>query len=183
MSGIQPIYKAFYIQSMLFNSSTAIAAMEHANIMLGLVEDEDEIPSDMKDEILNSVQSIIMHSAALSRYFWPVRERIELHKKRGDQLRKTFKMTDDSPLKNRTLRDHLEHFDEKLDNHLQQVIVGYIFPKYVGFSPSGDEPPHHLFRAYFIDTGVFQILNEKYEMEPLINEIYRVHDLLQEMAR
>lgn len=176
--GIEPMHEAFYIEGMLFNARTAVASLQHANSLLVLVDGKEEISPDIQDEILNSIQSIIIHGAALSRYFWPIRDRDALHKARGTYLRDKFAINDNSPLKHKTLRDHLEHFDEKLDKHLKGGIVGYVLPKYVGPSLSGNEPPHHLFRAYFVDTAVFQILNEKHEIGPLVEEIYRIHDLL-----
>lgn len=181
--GVEVVHEAFYIEGMLFNARTAVASLQHANSLLVLAGGKEEIPPDMQDEILNNIQNIILHAAALSRYFWPIRKNDNLHKERGTHLRDKFSINDDSPLKHKTLRDHLEHFDEKLDKHLKGGIVGYVLPKYVGPSLSDNEPPHHLFRAYFVDTAVFQVLNEKHEIGPLVEEIYRIYDLLLERAR
>lgn len=183
MPQINPIHEAFYIESMLINTRTAISALTEANFLLALVDGNDDIEAYVQDEILNKIQEIIIHGAALSRYFWPSRKEIDIHRLRGERLRTAFKMDDHSPLRNRSLRDHLEHFDEKLDKHLTQEPMGYFFPKYVGPAPSDNEPPHHLFRAYFTDTGVFQILYKKYELEPLVNEIYRLSDLLEDCSK
>jgi hypothetical protein len=81
-------------------------------------------------------------------------------------------------LKNRDLRNEIEHFDERLDSYISNGIVGYIFPELVGPLPESDGVPTHIFRAYYIDAGVFEMLGKRYEIEPIAHEILRVHDRL-----
>ncbi len=77
------------------------------------------------------------------------------------------------------MRNAIEHFDERLDVYLSGHVVGHILPHYVGRTPSQDAGvPLHLFRAYFVDRGVFSLLGEQYEMQPMVDEIGRIHDLL-----
>jgi hypothetical protein len=74
---------------------------------------------------------LTLGAAALSRYFWPTTtgnkkkqaEQLEMRRMRGEKLRDIFKVTDDSPLCNRDLRNAWEHFDEKLDTYL----ISYLF--------------------------------------------------------
>jgi hypothetical protein len=40
------------------------------------------------------------------------------------------------------------------------------------------EVPSHIFRAYYVDLGVFEMLGRRYEIEPLADEVVRVHDQL-----
>jgi hypothetical protein len=37
-----------------------------------------------------------------------------------------------------------------------------------------------LFRAYFVDTGRVAILGVRYELQPLVDEIVRLHKLLRQ---
>ena len=57
------------------------------------------------------LQNIIIQSAALSRYFWPPRNRVKelnkIHKKRAEYLREAFEISKNSALKNRDLRNQL----------------------------------------------------------------------------
>ena len=71
----------------------------------------------------------------------------------------------------------IEHFDEKLDHYLAKGIVGHVIPHY--FGPEGDSSgvPRHCFRAYFINVGVFEILGNRYEIEPIANELLRLNEL------
>ena len=95
---IWPLYEAFYIQSMLFNSSSAVRSiirLEKTFEKLPVrptVEDVEQLPTKL---ILNELQNMIVQAGALSRYFWPVRTD---YKQRGKLLCKFFAMTEESPL-------------------------------------------------------------------------------------
>lgn len=177
-SGIWAPFETFYIQSMLFN---AISAMESISRVADVVEAIQTLSPDEREAVvdshglLNELQNIVLHGAALSRYFWPTQKESG---SRGEQLRLGLGIGEDSPLKSRSLRNAIEHFDERLDDYLKQSIVGHILPQYVGSAPKNEQVPFHLFRGYFLDTGEFTLLGETYEMQPLVDEIARVYDAL-----
>src|SRR5207244_3057427 len=120
-------------------------------------------------------------AAALSRYLWPSRSR-EPHVSRAQALRTGLGVADGSCLRNRDLRNHLEHFDERLDEFCQTLIAGVILPTYVGPLDSEPEVPAFLFRAYYTDVGVFEVLGKRFEMSPILDEIHVLHDRLMECA-
>jgi hypothetical protein len=123
---------------------------------------------------LDHVQNILFRAAAVSRYFWPSRKPFE---PRGEWLRSAFGVKDDSALRNRELRDAAEHFDERLDKYLQHGISGYVIPEW--FGPQQDKAvPTHYFRAYFINTGHLRILDQDFFVQPIVDEVIRVHNLL-----
>ncbi|TBR07865.1 MAG: hypothetical protein EPO47_10155 [Rugosibacter sp.] len=131
------------------------------------------------EEILNSLQNLIARAAALSRYLWPARDgKNQEHKRRAEQLCQAFSVTDESPLKDRELRNCMEHFDERLDHYLSKLIIGHIIPSYVGHVPEQFEVPQHVFRAYFVDIGTFAILGTRYKILPIVDEISRLHSIL-----
>jgi len=76
------------------------------------------------------------------------------------------------------LRNAMEHFDERLDRYLSRGIVGNIVPQYFGPSPNNDGVPRHTFRSYYIDVGVFELLGDRYEIEPIAKELWRLHEVL-----
>jgi hypothetical protein len=121
--------------------------------------------------VLDEIQSIIVQGAAVSRYFWPVREK---YAARGEELRRFYGITDSSPLRSRDLRNAIEHFDERLDDYLSRVIVGHIYPHYIGPEFDGRGVPQHFFRAYFVDSGTFQLLGHRFEVGPLSRELWRL---------
>jgi hypothetical protein len=173
---IWPPYEAFYIDSMLFSSSSAGASVEAVAAALTAISEGTLARSDLdEDAFLNQLQNVILQGATLSRFFWPVRKG---HEARGEQLRTVFGVTDSSPLRDRGLRNALEHFDERLDLYLQASVVGHIIPRYVGPTPVASGVPLHVFRAFYSERGVFALLGEEYEMQPLADD----HNLLLDCA-
>lgn len=175
---IWPPFQVFYIQSMLFNSSSAVRSIARLeSIFSNLPEQitQEDISQLPTKTILNELQNMVLQSAALSRYFWPVRKG---HEARAGRLREAFAMSETSPLFNRDLRNAIEHFDERLDHYLATGLVGYVFPEYVGAKPKEDGVPGHFFRAYFPDTGEFRLLNEEFKIPPLADELFFVHNHL-----
>ena len=60
-----------------------------------------------------SLHSLVTHAGNISKLLWPSAKSAS---GRGAHLRSLLGIPDDSPLKNRTIRNHLEHFDERLDD-------------------------------------------------------------------
>lgn len=90
-------------------------------------------------------------------------------------------MTEGSPLFDRELRNALEHFDERLDKYLASGLVGYVFSEFVGPRPKENGVPGHFFRAYFIDEGIFRLLDGEFRIEPVASELLFVHNHLAEL--
>jgi hypothetical protein len=174
---ILPFYEGFYIESMFFDADIAVGVLEEI--------EQRELPNGWLRSVaqrgfLAYLQIFVQHSAAISRYFWPVRRPHEL---RGEQLRQVFGVTDSSPLKSRELRNALEHLDERLDVFLEQNPIGHFLPEFVGPMPDHASVPQHFFRAYFPDEKVFELLGLRYAIQPLADEVIRIHKLLFEMRK
>lgn len=182
-SPIWPPYEALYIQSMLFNSSSAVRSIRRLEGLFATLpecfttEDVDQLPTTT---ILNEFQNMVVQAGSLSRYFWPVRPE---HKARGKVLRDCFVMTESSPLFNRDLRNAIEHFDERIDRYFSRGVIGCFFPEYVGARPDDDGVPGHFFRAFFVDTGEFRLLDEHFEMKPLAEEVLFIQHHLELMDK
>ena len=116
----------------------------------------------------------MLRAGALARYFWPVRK---AHRPRGARLIAAFNVQDDSPLANVELRHAAEHFDERLDNYLSKGVVGVILPEWFGRTHHAQVPTHY-FRAFFIDSGIFRVLDQEIAMQPVVDELVRLHNLL-----
>ena len=174
---IWPPAEVFYIHSMLFNSRSAVTSIDRVSAIFKAISEgtagEKGGEREM-DEILNNLQNIIVNGAALSRFLWPPRKE---HAWRGAQIQRSLGISDSSPLRSRDLRNDIEHIDERLDEYLEKGLVGYVHPQYVGPTQSS-EVPTHFFRAYFVDTGHFQLLGKKYDIPPLAEAIVELHDKL-----
>jgi hypothetical protein len=175
---IWPHHRAFYIESMLSITSSAVASTER----LAIIFDPNANLDDLRQkEILDWIQNIFTQAAALSRYFWAVKEE-KLHKKRSQYLRKVFNVSEQSSIKNRDLRNMIEHFDESLDYFVNQPVVGNIVPNYIGLEPEVNGVPFHTFRAFYTRIGVFEVLGQRFELQPVVDEIYEVHRKLLTIA-
>jgi hypothetical protein len=175
-AGIWPPYREFYVQSILFCTTSALRSLARINGSLERLESEPDAPDlhYLPRRILDELQNLVNQGGALSRYFWPARDK-PVHLMRARELRGHYSVTDESPLKSRSLRNALEHFDERLDVYLQQQIVGYVLPEYVGPKPESNGVPTHIFRAFYTDLAIFQVLGEIFEVEPIADEIHRIH--------
>jgi hypothetical protein len=176
----------FYSLSMAFCTKSAVSSIEVLNdVFEHLAESGAANPEEDIDvqSVLDELQNVVVQGAAVARYFWPIRDSQELHARRAEALRADFGIKDDNPLRVcKPLRDAMEHFDERLDKYLAKGIVGHIFPHYFGYDGKRDGVPMHFFRAYFIDSGIFEMLGERFEIEPLANELIRLNDLLEEKS-
>lgn len=175
--------QVFYIQSMLFNTSSALQACDRASKYIEAISNEKIGPQDRKDELLDALQNFINHSGAVARYFFPSyggmkKDKKDIHQKRADHLRQVFFVGEASPLYDKQLRNAIEHFDERLDRYLEQGIVGQIFPSLILNKPQNTEVPHHIFRAYYLNDGIYQVLGERHSIQPILDEVIRIHELL-----
>lgn len=174
--GIQPPHFAFYSEAIRFNVELAMISIDFlANFieMTNETKGEYEMTGELQNGILDHLQNLLVHAGALSRYFWPSKPgKHDLHKYRAESLKKHFGLTDESPLKSRKLRNQLEHFDENLDKYLwAKPIVGHILPAYVGGEIKNDGIPTHLFRAFYLDIGVYETLGVRHEIQPIVDEV------------
>ena len=67
------------------------------------------------DAIWRSIHGLLSAAANLSKLLWPA-SRDPVRRERGAWLRKELGIDDTSPMRARTMRDHLEHFDERLED-------------------------------------------------------------------
>jgi hypothetical protein len=178
---IWPPHEAFYICSMRFNTLSAAKSIQQVAAIFQMVQEnspENPVAALPVHSILDDLQNVLIQAAAVSRYFWPVRSG---HDWRGAQLRGAFGIRDDNPLRSRDLRNCIEHFDERLDLFLEDDVTGHILPEYVG---PFDEPTGvsvRLFRAYYVDNGIFELLSQRFDISPICKAILDVHCQLGKM--
>ena len=173
--GIWPMFEAFYLESIILTAETATAAFQRY--------DEALLKSD-SSVIAATLQEALVHSASLSRFFWPSpRDRTGVAIARGGKLRSTFGLKDDSPLQNRGLRDALEHFDERLDEFLLEEHVGNFFPTPVIADASlTDAHLLHVFRLVDPKKEIFVLFGKPYKFGPLRKEVEVVLKSAREMS-
>lgn len=69
-------------------------------------------------EIWGAIQSILAAAGNASKILWPAR-RSSL--KRGKRLRDALGIKDENPLSDRNIRNHFEHYDERIEDWLKEI--------------------------------------------------------------
>jgi hypothetical protein len=163
----------FYIVSLLFCTESALRSAVRVADLLG--QHEGGRYKFPPQPALDELQNIALQGAGMSRFFWPADKKYD---KRGEILRKAFAVTEQSPLRSRDLRNRMEHYDEYLDDYLKTCIAGQFIPDYFGLKPPDDRGPLRVLRAFFTNTGEFEIFGSVFPMQPIVDEIRRIHELL-----
>lgn len=169
---IHPFDEAFYIESLLKKTHSILNDAKSLNNFW--MKRNYHCKND--NMILDLFENIILDAGGISRFFWPSKNHGH-YKIRAEKLREVYHIDDSSVLKNRDMRNYIEHFDEKLDDFLKEFSTWKVMRKYVGpFNLVDDN--RTFFRAYFYDKDIFKMFNIEYEMEPIIDEIRRIHKIL-----
>ena len=173
--GIYPVYEAFYIHSIIYAAERSETAFKRF--------DEAVTTVRSPELIFATVQEALTHAGALSRFFWPMKnKKNKLAAARGCRLRDAFALDETSALKRRNLRNAFEHFDEDLDRFLLEDRAGYFFPSaLVDDQTLADESIGHIFKLVDPEHGVCVLLGEKFDFRPIRSEVQRILSRAREM--
>ncbi len=171
--GIFAPYEVFYIEAIHHVSLSAFNAFHRY---------EQAILNELSDEaIVSALQEALTHTAALARFFWPSRDKITT-KERGEKLRVSFELSEQSPLKNKELRNALEHFDERLDAFLLEEHAGFFYPQsLVAPAVLFTEQVNHVFRLVDPLAEEFILLGKKYSFKGMREEVEAILKRVQQM--
>lgn len=172
--GIFPAYEAFYIHSILYTADRSIEAFERY--------DTGKAEGAVDPDLVSAVHEALSHAASLSRYFWPSGAGrqvpvpyTKLKEARARKLRDAFQLRDSSPLKDRSLRDALEHFDERVDRYLLTSDAGHYMPlPRIGDSSSLPDGRNHVFKLVDSERQVFLVLGQHFAFAPIREEVTRI---------
>lgn len=166
--GIFPVFEVFYLESIIDTARRALHAFESF---------DDAFKAGISDEIVVAlIQEALTHSASLSRFFWPSRDK-GVTFSRGAKLRKHFSVPDNSPLKDKSLRNALEHYDERLDDFLLEDHAGTFYPQsIIGPASFSDEQVTYIFRLVDPETKIFILLGKKYHFGPVREAVKQIFE-------
>ena len=173
--GILPYAEVFYIISIIdAGEACAVAYSRYLSECERAVDDA---------AAASAIHEALGHAAALSRFFWPSRQK-PLAKARSVKLRRVFSVDESSPLRTRGLRDALEHYDERLDEFLLNDAVGGILPEPLVADVSiAADPSGHVFKLLDPKNEILVVLGERYEFGPIMEEVGRILDHAYELSR
>jgi hypothetical protein len=168
--GILPYHQVFYIRSIRFSAGRAASAFARLRERVNIHHTEADT-----EEIVFTLQEALAHSAAVSRYFWPVSDE-KLAAARGKNLRTIFSLDEADPLFHvRSIRNTIEHFDERLDRFCSRDPVGTVFDLIVSDSALADEQVTHVLRLVDPDDEIFVLFGKKHSYAGLEDSIRRIH--------
>ena len=190
--------KNIYLEEIEAQASFALNAIGAINNALGRLnnphdERNSELAKRLHQEIFRTLHSFLTHTSNVSRLLWPAPPRRQKHETRkefdarclsifklvrGAELRSELSLPEDGHvLKSRKLRDHLEHFDERLD-HWQKTslrrnfVQDIIAPKGAisGFDASD------MMRWFDPQAKAVYFRGEEYDIQKLVDGVLEVHE-------
>lgn len=132
------------------------------------------------DGVFRHTQSMLGACANVSKVFWPARGRAGSKVDRSSRaaLRKNVELDEESALANRTIRDHLEHMDERIEDWATKGSGGVWHDANVGSGQTlGATSRGHVdgyFRHFDLDRGAVRFGEDEVEIGRLLVEVHRV---------
>ncbi len=177
----------------------AIGAINNALDRFNKAHDDhnSELTTRLHQEIFRTLHSFLTHASNVSRLLWPAPPRRQRHETKKDydvRCLKIFKLVRGADLrsalglpehghvlKSRKLRDHLEHFDERLDewqrtsvrrNFVQDIIA----PKGAisGFEESD------MMRWFDPQAKAVYFRGQEYDIQQLVDGVSEIHKKVRE---
>src|SRR5687768_13411075 len=111
MALVHAFIETVYLRELMTQCESAKAAVRRMNELLA---------ARQTAEFFREAADLLQHAACISRLLWPApkgnsAERVRAIE-RGQHLCSSLGVNDRHVLRGRTLRDHLEHYDERLDD-------------------------------------------------------------------
>lgn len=172
--GILPYHEIFYIRALGFAAERALHAF---NRFAKAIQDDSHHPN-----VVASLQEALSHCAAVSRFFWPAVKN-KLAVARAKTLREAFGIGDDSPLRSRAIRNHVEHFDERLDRFLSADPMGQLCDFVIGPNDLADEEATHVMLLVDPEAQIVVLFREKHDFSGLTDCVQCVHMAAHHMDR
>jgi hypothetical protein len=180
---MKPEFEKAYLNELLIQSEYARTSVGRMNEML---TEGNPAP------FFREAQGFLSHAAAISRILWPPqvkgRAKNTRAKDRGEHLRAVLGVSDNHPLRTRTLRDHLEHFDERLDQWSQETTHGVIIDLCIGpalpaFFQGAAVDRGDFLRVYEPDRQVFTFRGDEFNIQELVTGVNGIHAATVERMR
>lgn len=170
---MEDFLKRIYFQQVKEECEFCMEAVSSMNMIL---------EKNQEGDFFREALDLVHHAAAVSRIFWPPGCRDKAKKaraqRRGQALRDELGIKQGHPIQKRTLRDHFEHFDERLDdwaeNSRNKNIIGKLFgPRNAVGGNSIDDTDiiHH----YDPATKVYSFRGEPFNIQELVDGLNDIH--------
>lgn len=165
--------------------------------IIAIDEIKNGLSQNNSDIVWYAVQNFLVAAGNISKSLWPsykkyqeqaeklekeekvnkLRKKAEEMKKRGEELRKSLSIKDDSPIQPRKFRNHFEHFDERLEIWASSSKRHNFVDSNIGPSKmiTGIDAKDFI-RNFDNTTWELTFRGDKYEIKPIIDIIHELHN-------
>lgn len=163
----------------LHQCNAALLAIEQMNTALQVFgrEDQELLPT-AHETLWASIQNFLTSVANIAKACWGQGGRLADARA---PLRRILSIEDDSPLSNTELRNHLEHYDERLDRWYEKSN-NHFYVDY-GFGPRATTirgvPDTDVFRFFDPETNEVIFWGEHYAIQPLVDAVCQLLTITQ----
>jgi hypothetical protein len=131
-------------------------------------------------EVWGSIQSILVAAANVSKILWPVKKS---SKKRGEHLRKLLSVDESNLLYVRTIRNHFEHYDERIEDWFNKNnSLVYRDLRINPFEPRPWSFPQFFHRSYNPVSKKLSFRGETIDLARVINSLLEIREKCQDFT-
>jgi hypothetical protein len=185
---MEPRIESIYLVEILAqcrNGRRAERSMQQALAGMGR---HDPAVGERIAELFDDAADFLAHAGNVSKILWPPRPEEHPASARGRSLRESLGLTSGHALESRTLRNHLEHYDERLDGWAAatsgNIADGLVGPQNA-IAGNGIRPSD-IMRQYDPATHTFVFRGESFEMKRIAaglgDVVRRAEERLQQIA-
>ncbi|CEG31458.1 hypothetical protein [Peribacillus simplex] len=125
------------------------------------------------NEVWFYIQSFLNSTANVSKLLFGTKDRVSAARK---TLRDSLNVSDDSVIKIRDMRNHFEHFDERIEKWNKTSVRHNFADKLIG--PTNmiqglDQKDY--FRHFDTTKGAITFNGEEYLIQPIVDELVKIH--------
>lgn len=139
--------------------------------IIAIEEVKTGLSNNNSDLVWYAIQNFLVAVGNISKIFWSTQ-----NKERGEELRKSLGIEDNSPIQPRNFRNHFEHFDERLEEWTKSS-------ERHNFVDSSILPPNMIagidqkdfLRIFNPTTWTLTFRGDKYELKPIIKAICELY--------
>ena len=125
-------------------------------------------------EVWGSIQSILVAAANVSKILWPARKQ---YMARGKQLRELLGIDDNNLLSDRTLRNHFEHYDERIEDWFDSNNSAvYMDSRIDPFEPTPLRLPQLFQRSYDPISRTLSFRDESIDLAAVLASLSEIRE-------
>lgn len=130
-------------------------------------------------EVWSSIQTILVAAGNVSKILWPAKEYAE----RGERLREVLKVYDNNILSDRSLRNHFEHYDERIEDWFKKQSSAVYSDLAIDPFKSiwGNVPSNH-HRTYDPLTQTLTFRGESFDLAAVLKELKEIRNKCSDFA-